>query len=259
MRFNNNKISNNEPIIELENVTLEIPLFSASDFNLKKKLIKSVTGGTFQRDSKKTSIKALDSINLTVRPGEKIALIGHNGSGKTSFIRLISGIYEPTRGYLKTYVNVYPMIQRSFIVEEELTGVESAKAHYLMMNNSLRGFQDFLEDITEFSGLGDFIFLPLKTYSEGMSSRLMFAMLTYQYHECLALDEGLGTGDKQFYEKAQNRLNNFLNNSGSLFIASHSTELLRKFCLRGIVFSGGKLIFDGEIEEALSFYEEYDH
>ena len=75
----------------------------------------------------------------------------------------------------------------------------------------------------------------------------------------VALDEGLGTGDKQFYEKAQNRLNNFLNNSGSLFIASHSTELLRKFCLRGIVFSGGKLIFDGKIEEALSFYEEYDH
>ena len=151
------------------------------------------------------------------------------------------------------------MIQRSFIVEEELTGVESAKAHYLMMHNSLRGFQNFLEDITEFSGLGDFIFLPLKTYSEGMSSRLMFAILTSQYHECLALDEGLGTGDKQFYEKAQDRLNSFLNKSGSLFIASHSNELLRKFCLRGIVFSSGKLIFDGGIEEALTFYEEHSH
>lgn len=259
MGSNNNKISKKETIIELINVTLEIPLFSSSDFNLKKKLIKSVTGGTFKSDSKKSFITALDSITLTVRQGEKIALIGHNGSGKTSFIRLISGIYQPTSGYLKTYVNVYPMIQRSFIVEEELTGVESAKAHYLMMNDSLKGFQDFLEDVTEFSGLGDFIFLPLKTYSDGMSSRLMFALLTYQYHDCLALDEGLGTGDKQFYEKAQNRLNSFLNKSGSLFIASHSTELLRKFCLRGIVFTGGKLIFDGEIEEALSFYEEYNH
>ena len=153
----------------------------------------------------------MDSINLSVKPGEKIALIGHNGSGKTSFIRLISGIYQPSSGCLKTSVSVYPMIQRSFIVEEELTGVESAKAHYLMMHNSLKGFQNFLEDITEFSGLGDFIFLPLKTYSEGMSSRLMFAILTSQYHECLALDEGLGTGDKQFYEKAQDRLNSFLN------------------------------------------------
>ena len=201
----------------------------------------------------------MDSINLSVKPGEKIALIGHNGSGKTSFIRLISGIYQPSSGCLKTSVSVYPMIQRSFIVEEELTGVESAKAHYLMMHNSLKGFQNFLEDITEFSGLGDFIFLPLKTYSEGMSSRLMFAILTSQYHECLALDEGLGTGDKQFYEKAQDRLNSFLNKSGSLFIASHSNELLRKFCLRGIVFSSGKLIFDGGIEEALTFYEEHSH
>ena len=87
----------------------------------------------------------------------------------------------------------------------------------------------------------------------------MFAILTSQYHECLALDEGLGTGDKQFYEKAQDRLNSFLNKSGSLFIASHSNELLRKFCLRGIVFSSGKLIFDGGIEEALTFYEEHSH
>tara|TARA_B100001093_G_scaffold312315_1_gene298031 strand:- start:2043 stop:2807 length:765 start_codon:yes stop_codon:yes gene_type:complete len=242
-------------IIELKDVSLEIPIFSSSDFNLKRKLIKSVTGGSFNNNKKKIVVKALDSINLTVKQGEKIALIGHNGSGKTSFIRLISGIYHPTKGYFKTFVSVYPMVERSFIVEQELTGVESAKAHYLMMNNSLKGFQDFLDDVVEFSGLGDFIYLPLKTYSEGMASRLMFAMLTYQYHECLALDEGLGTGDKAFYNKAQLRLNSFLNKSGSLFIASHSKELLRKFCRRGIVFSSGMLVFDGEVEEALKFYD----
>ena len=200
-------------------------------------------------------MKALDSINLAVTEGEKIALIGHNGAGKTSFIRLISGIYKPTKGYFKTSVDVYPMVERSFIVELELTGVESAKAHYLMMNNSLRGFQAFLDDVVEFSGLGDYIYLPLKTYSQGMSSRLMFALLTYQYHECLALDEGLGTGDKAFYNKAQQRLDSFLRKSGSLFIASHSKELLRQFCFRGIVFSSGKVVFDGELEEALNFYE----
>ena len=136
-------MSSEKPIIELDNVTLEIPLFSSTDFNLKKKLIKSVTGGAFRNNRKRSFIKALDSINLSVKPGEKIALIGHNGSGKTSFIRLISGIYQPSSGCLKTSVSVYPMIQRSFIVEEELTGVESAKAHYLMMHNSLRGFQNF--------------------------------------------------------------------------------------------------------------------
>ena len=246
-------------IIELKDISLEIPIFSSSDFNLKKNLIKSVTGAKFNNTKKKPVVKALDSINLTVTEGEKIALIGHNGSGKTSFIRLISGIYKPTKGYFKTLVNVYPMVERSFIVELELSGVESAKAHYLMMNNSLDGFRAFLDDVIEFSGLGDYIYLPLKTYSEGMASRLMFALLTYQYHECLALDEGLGTGDKAFYNKAQLRLNSFLRKSGSLFIASHSKELLRKFCLRGIVFSSGKLVFDGELEEALDFYEKSDY
>lgn len=239
-------------------MTLEIPLMSRADFSLKKRIIKSVTGGGFTKNKKKSYITALKSINLKVYKGEKIGLIGHNGSGKTSFIRLISGIYEPSSGFLNTTVKVYPMIERSFIVEEELTGVDSAKAHYLMMNNSLVGFQNFLEDITQFSGLGDYIYLPLKTYSEGMSARLMFSLLTYQNHECLALDEGLGTGDKEFYKKAQARLNIFLENSGSLFLASHSDELLRRFCLRGIVFNGGKLIFDGNIEEALKFYEKFN-
>ena len=206
----NNDIDTNT-IIELKNVSLDIPIFSGSELNIKKKLIKSVTGGMFNNNSTRPIVKALDSISLTVKQGEKIALIGHNGSGKTSFIRLISGIYQPSRGELNTSVRVYPMVERSFIVELELPGVESAKAHYLMMNNSLKGFQKFLDDVIEFSGIGDYIYLPLKTYSEGMSSRLMFALLTYRYHECLALDEGLGTGDKGFYNKAEIRLDNFLN------------------------------------------------
>ena len=245
------------PIIEMKNVSLQIPLMSKSDFSLKRKIIKSVTGGGLSRKDYNSYVTALNSVDLKVHKGEKIALIGHNGSGKTTFIRLISGIYQPTFGSLKIRVKVYPMIERSFIVEEELTGVDSAKAHYLMMNNSLKGFQSFLENITEFSGLGDYIFLPLKTYSEGMSARLMFSLLTYKNHDCLALDEGLGTGDREFYDKAQVRLNEFLESSGSLFIASHSTELLKRFCLRGIVFSGGNLIFDGDIEEALDFYEKF--
>ena len=144
---------NKDIIIKLEKVSLDIPIFSSSDLNLKKKLIKSVTGGVFNNSYRKPTVKALNSISLKVKRGEKIALIGHNGSGKSSFIRLISGIYQPSRGYLYSSVKVYPMLKSSFLVEEALTGVESAKAHYLMMNNSLKGFQHFLDDVTEFSGL----------------------------------------------------------------------------------------------------------
>ena len=246
--------------INLKNISVSYPILGQDRFSLKKQLISSLVGGRISfKENGMQQVDALTDISLNVESGQIVGLVGHNGSGKTSFIRLISGIYRPTNGYFKTFVDIYPMVERSFIVELELTGVESAKAHYLMMNNSLKGFQAFLDDVIEFSGLGDYIYLPLKTYSEGMSSRLMFALLTYQYHECLALDEGLGTGDKAFYNKAQQRLNSFLRKSGSLFIASHSKQLLRKFCFRGIVFSSGKLVFDGELEEALHFYEKSNY
>ena len=193
--------------------------------------------------------------NIDFDPGLTI-IWGENGSGKTSFIRLISGIYQPTFGSMKISVNVYPMIERSFIVEEQLTGYDSAKAHYLLMNNSLKGFEKFLDYIIKFSGIGEYLYLPLKTYSEGMASRLTFSLLTFHKHDCLALDETIGTGDQSFYKKAQKRLNKYLTSNGMLILASHSNSLLRRFCERGLVFSGGSIIFDGKLEDALSFYDE---
>jgi len=123
-----------------------------------------------------------------------------------------------------------------------------------MVNGNLRGFSAFTEDVIDFSGLGDFIHLPVKTYSQGMAARLLFAVLTACTHECLALDEGLGAGDSSFYERAQQRMNEFLSTTGTLFLASHSSELLRRFCQRGLVFQEGKIVFDGSLEAALAHY-----
>jgi lipopolysaccharide transport system ATP-binding protein len=123
-----------------------------------------------------------------------------------------------------------------------------------MVQGNLRGFSEFVEGVVEFSGLGDFIHLPVKTYSEGMAARLLFSMLTAFNHECLAMDEGFGAGDFSFYEKAQQRLQTFIQTAGTLFLASHSDLLLRQFCQRGLVFDQGSIVFDGELEEALDYY-----
>jgi lipopolysaccharide transport system ATP-binding protein len=109
----------------------------------------------------------------------------------------------------------------------------------------------------EFCELGDFIHLPMKTYSEGMSARLMFSLLTSGRHECLALDEGFGAGDARFFERAQQRLEKFIESTGTLFLASHSEPLLRQFCKRGLVFDQGKITFDGPLEEAFLYYHEH--
>ena len=242
-------------ICQAENISLEIPLITKSDLSLKKTFVRSITGGKVAKSNGVTIIKALSNLNLTIHSGERIGLIGHNGAGKSSFIRLISGIYEQTSGILKCPVKAFPMLQRSFIVQDSLTGIDEAKARYLLKNNNLKKFKFFLDDITNFSGLGDYISLPIKTYSSGMCARLIFALLTYDSHEFLALDEDIGTGDASFYDKAEKRLTNFINRAGTLIIASHSPLLLKKFCKRGIVFSEGSIIYDGKLKDSLDFYE----
>lgn len=242
--------------LELDNVWLKIPINTREVRTLKKAIVRSVTGGALRSTAKGTSIEALRGVTCNIEHGERVALIGHNGAGKSTFLRLISGIYQPTSGHFRASCAVYPMIQKSFITGAELSGVDAVKGHYLLMKGKLSGFEEYLEEITEFSELGGFIHLPMKGYSEGMSARLLFALLTSGRHECLALDEGFGAGDSRFFNRAQKRLETFIESAGTLVLASHSDELLRKFCNRGLVFSQGKIIFDGPLENSLAFYHE---
>lgn len=241
-------------VLTLEGVQLDIPVFTTETRSLKSSLIRSVTGGKLSRRGSGAVVTALQDVTCTVREGERVALIGHNGAGKSTFLRLISGIYQHTAGRFEARVQVFPMIHKSFITSAELSGMQAIKAHYLMVKGNLRGFTAFSEDVIAFSGLGDYVHLPVKTYSQGMAARLLFAVLTACTHECLALDEGFGAGDSNFYERAQQRLEEFLSTTGTLFLASHSDELLRRFCNRGFVFQEGRLAFDGPLDQALAYY-----
>jgi len=245
------------PVLELRDVCLRIPVFTPETRSLKKALIRSVTGGSLRRSRSGAEIEALRSISCTIFHGERVALIGHNGAGKSTFLRMVSGIYQPSSGTFLAHCPVFPMIQKSFITSPDLSGVHAAKGHYLLMHGSLNGFEDFFQDVLEFSGLGDFIHLPMKGYSEGMSARLLFSMLTASQHDCLALDEGFGAGDARFFDRAQQRMREFISAAGTLLLASHSESLLRQFCNRGLVFDQGRIACDAPLEEALAFYHDY--
>jgi lipopolysaccharide transport system ATP-binding protein len=248
-----------QPILEMRGVGLQIPVFTTEMRSLGSSLLRSVTGGTLRRERSGAVIEALRDLNVFVTHGERVALIGHNGAGKSTFLRLISGIYQPSSGFMRVHTFVYPMIHKSFITSAELSGLQAVKAHYLMMHGNLQGFEEFFEDVREFSGLGDYIHLPVKGYSQGMVARLLFAVLTGVSHECLALDEGIGTGDSRFVESAKRRLGDFIQGSGTLFLASHSDDLLQRFCTRGLVFSEGMIVFDGPLDAALSYYQNHIH
>ncbi len=256
------KSSNYKPIIEIEGVSLLIPVFS-NNKKFTKMLANTIrvpfTGGGLKIKNNQTNIEALSNLNVTFSKGERVALIGHNGSGKSTFLKLISGIYSLTSGKMKISVNVYPMLQKSFLTSNELSGIDAAKAHYLLINSNLNGFKEYLSEIIDFSGLGDYISLPIKTYSEGMSARLIFSLLTSCKHDCLAIDEGFGTGDSEFFERAEKRLKSFIDSAGTLFLASHSEELLSQFCTRGIVFNHGSIVYDGHLDEALNYYHASDY
>ena len=251
-----------QPAIELKDISLSIPIYHIENRSLSKKVAKKViniTGGALDKGKNITNIIALNSINLTVMKGERVGLIGHNGSGKSSFLRLISGIYLPSSGKINVYVDVYPMLQKTFLTSSELSGIDACKAHYLLKNHSLDGFDNFLNEIIEFSGLGSYISLPIKTYSEGMSARLIFSILTSSPHDCLAIDEGFGTGDSDFCDRAEERMKQFMESAATLFLASHSEELLKQFCNRGIVFSHGSIAYDGPLDAALNYYHTHDY
>ncbi|MBW3042868.1 ATP-binding cassette domain-containing protein [Prochlorococcus marinus] len=248
--------------IEIKGVSLSIPIYYLENRSLTKRVAKKViniTGGALDQSKNRTNIIALNNINLKIMKGERVALIGHNGSGKSSFLRLISGIYLPTSGKIKILVDVYPMLQKTFLTSSELSGIDACKAHYLLKNHTLKGFETFLNEIIEFSGLGSYISLPIKTYSEGMSARLIFSILTSSPHDCLAIDEGFGTGDADFCDRAEERMKQFMESAATLFLASHSEELLKQFCNRGIVFSHGSIAYDGPLDAALNYYHTHDY
>ena len=154
-------------VLELENVGLEIPVLTTETRSLKSTLIRSVTGGRLSRSRGGAVVTALQDISLTIRQGARVALIGHNGAGKSSFLRLVSGIYQHTSGHFKAHVPVFPMIHKGFITSPELSGLQAIKAHYLLVHGHLRGFEEFCDDVIGFSGLGDFIRLPVRLTARG--------------------------------------------------------------------------------------------
>lgn len=241
-------------IISVEDVSLKIPIYNAYSRTITTGLLSAATGGLLHSEKGRSYVQALSNISCTIGEGEKIGLIGHNGAGKSTFLRLVSGIYTPTTGLIRASTYATPMLQRAFITSLDLTGYHAVKSHFLMHKYKLDGFNEFIQDIQQFSGLGEYLYMPMKAYSDGMRTRLMFALSTSLRHECIAIDEGFGAGDAMFFKRAQRRLTSFIQSTGTLILATHSESLLKQFCSRGIVFSKGSIVYDGAIHDALSFY-----
>ena len=200
------------------------------------------------------TVKALDCVNITIKKGDRVGLLGRNGSGKSTFLRSLAGVYIPDSGVLTINNPVESLFELNVGTDEDATGYENIPLLMASRQIKLSKYDEVVKDIEDFTELGDALNRPLRTYSQGMKLRIAFAIATFkQNNQILLMDEVINVGDKQFRKKSDNRIKKMMNKAGSLVLASHSAAILKTHCSRGIIFEEGKIIFDGSINEAINY------
>ena len=241
--------------ITLENVAVDFPIYHGAR-SLKKTILQHTVGGIIGYDERqRTCIHALTDISFELVNGDRVGVIGSNGAGKTTLLRALAGIYEPARGRLRIDGKVTSLIDCNSGFDSESSGYEN-----LFLRSSILGFprsatEAKIADIVECSELGDFVHLPMRMYSSGMQSRLVFAAVTAMDTEVLLLDEWLSAGDANFVEKARRRAEEFVRRPSIMVIASHNNEIIRKICNKALWLEHGRLQAFGPIDEVLERYD----
>jgi ABC-2 type transport system ATP-binding protein len=243
--------------IDIEGAAVDFPIFDAKSRSLKKAVL-GRAGGRIGTDSKVPVIEALRDITVSLRRGDRVALVGHNGAGKSTLLRLMSGIYEPTRGHARVVGKVAPVFDLAVGMDPEISGFENILIRGLFLGMTRKQMESRVDDIAEFTELGDYLSMPLRTYSTGMRVRLALGVVTSIDPEILLLDEGIGAVDAEFLVKARNRLNQLVERSGILVFASHSDEFLADLCDTAIWMDQGTIREHGSLREVLHHYKGRD-
>ncbi|WP_298607486.1 ABC transporter ATP-binding protein [uncultured Thiothrix sp.] len=224
----------------------------------KERSIKALIGRVFDINSTKERVQdihALKNISLRIDPGERVGLLGSNGAGKSTFLKMIAGLYPTSSGSRIVNGTIRALFDLSLGFEPDASGRENILYRGLLLGLSPKEIKNLEEEIITFTDIGEFIDYPLKTYSAGMQVRLAFAISTAVHGDILLLDEVIGVGDLQFLEKAKARISKIVERSEILILASHDLTALSSICSRGIVLDHGNLVFDSNIDEAINFYK----
>jgi ABC-type polysaccharide/polyol phosphate transport system ATPase subunit len=244
-----------EAAISLRGVTLDYPIFDA-DRSFRTALLRGRVGGLIRRDSseRRTAVRALSDLTLDIFRGDRVALIGPNGAGKSTLLRTLSGSYVPTTGDLRVRGRVSSLLGLGVGIDPDETGHENIITGGLLLGLNRGQIDRIVEDVAEFCELGEYLAMPVRTYSSGMLVRLAFGIATAITPDILLIDEVLGVGDARFAAKAEARMTRLMSSASALVLASHSHELLRRFCNKGLFIVGGSIQCFGTIDEAVDAY-----
>jgi ABC-2 type transport system ATP-binding protein/lipopolysaccharide transport system ATP-binding protein len=241
--------------IHLRDVSIEFPIYQSSSRSLKKALLSASTNGNFARDAlDRVNVRALSGLSFDVMEGDRLALVGANGAGKTTLLKVLAGIYEPTRGSVTSEGHISTILDPGLGFNAEATGYENIVLRGMYMDIPPREMRRYAAEIAEFSELGAYLAMPVRTYSAGMRVRLAFAVATCITPEILIMDEWLSAGDAHFIHKAQERMAAFVDRSSIMILASHSLDLLKQWCNRAILLDQGQIKMIGTVDEVLAAY-----
>ncbi|MBQ8200973.1 MAG: ABC transporter ATP-binding protein [Clostridia bacterium] len=238
-------------MVEVSHITMDFRMDKNRTTNLKEYVVNALTGRT-----NIAMFHALDDVSFTVEKGSVTGLIGHNGAGKSTILKVISGIYKPTSGTVTVHGRVVPMLELGSGFDAELTGREN-----ILLNGAILGYPKAflyskLDEIIEYSELGDFIRMPLKTYSSGMLARLAFSIATVVKPDVLIVDEILSVGDEHFQRKSRARMMELMSGGTTVLFVSHNLAQLRQMCDRVIWIDHGKVRAAGDTQAVCDAYEE---
>jgi ABC-type polysaccharide/polyol phosphate transport system ATPase subunit len=240
----------------LENIRVDFPIYGTQR-NLRTALFERATGGLIQREGKnqeRVVVKALVDVSMKLEEGDRLALIGHNGSGKSTLLKVMAGIYEPIAGRVLVEGRVTPLFDMMPGLDHEDNAYENIFTAGLLIGMSHKEIERKIPQIEEFCELGEYLSLPVRTYSAGMVARLGFALSTALDPGILLMDEGIGAGDARFAERAAKRMKEFLVRSSIIVLASHNAAFVKSICNKAALMDAGRIVALGEVDEIFDQY-----
>jgi ABC-type polysaccharide/polyol phosphate transport system ATPase subunit len=242
--------------IELKGATLDLPIYDVQGRSLKKQVLRLGRRNSIAEDNDGVIVvRALDNVDLRFESGDRIGLIGRNGAGKSTLLRTMAGIYSPTIGSVVSDGKVVPLLDISLGMDENSTGMQNIRLRGLLLGMTDTEIKEKIQDIVDFCELGDYLDLPLRTYSSGMRVRLAFAVSTAVDAEILLLDEVMGVGDASFLHKAQARLADLHSRAEIVVLAMHANAEIRRSCNKALWMDRGRVRAFGPVEEVVAAYE----
>jgi ABC-type polysaccharide/polyol phosphate transport system ATPase subunit len=242
----------NQPAIQLINVSKSFKYWENKPNSIKT-ILNKLSKLQFEKSTYR-KIDVLEGVNLTINPGEFVGIMGRNGVGKSTLLKIITGIYSPSGGEVKINGKIAPLLELGAGFSEELSGYENVFLNAAILGFSRKKMMDDIDKIIEFSELGEKIHMPVRNYSSGMLVRLGFAIAAHLDASILLFDEILAVGDMGFQRKCLAKIDELYHAGKSIILVTHSPEQVERFCQRCIVFENKKVIFDGPAKEGTQVY-----